>query len=65
MSEQTKKAEQKEQEAKASALRERDLDEVAGGGTDVDEIDVVVKKRPYGSGGLSKKSPGGSGLSTA
>ena len=57
MSEQTKKVDQIEQDAKASELSEQDLDEVAGGGTDIDGIDVVVKKKG-GSGGIIRKDPG-------
>ena len=58
MSEQTKKVEQIEQEAKASELAEQDLDEVAGGGTDIGDIDIVIRKKPSGSGGIIKKAPG-------
>ena len=50
MSEETEKVEKIEQEAKAAELLEQDLDEVSGGGTDVDGIDIIVKKKPSGSG---------------
>ena len=59
MSEQTKKVDQIEQEAKASKLSEQDLDEVAGGGTTIDGIDIVVKKKPAQKTiGIIKNAPG-------
>ena len=58
MSEQTNKVEQIEQEAKASELAEQNLDEVAGGGSEIGDIDVIIKKKPSGSGGIIKKAPG-------
>jgi hypothetical protein len=50
MSEETKKVEQTEQEAKAAEVSEQDLDSVSGGGSEIGDIDVVVKKKPSGSG---------------
>ena len=53
MSEESKKTEQSKQEAKAAELVEQDLDGVAGGGAEIGDIDVVVKKKPSGSGHIS------------
>jgi hypothetical protein len=50
MSEETKKVEQAEQEANAAELSERDLDSVAGGGSEnIGGIDIIVKKKPSGN----------------
>ena len=48
MSEQTKKAGPDEQEAKAPALPEQDLDNVAGGGVGdpIDDIGIGLGKKP-------------------
>jgi hypothetical protein len=48
MSEETKKIEKNEQEAKASELSEQDLDKVAGGANDpISGVSVGIgKKRP-------------------
>ena len=48
MSEETTMIEQIEQEAKASELSERELDNVAGGAADdVRGIDIIVKKKTH------------------
>ena len=48
MSEESKKVEQPEQEAKASELSEQELDNVAGGASNaVKGIDIIVKKKTY------------------
>ena len=53
MSEQSKKVEQSEQEAKTAELIEQDLDNVAGGGINdpIVGVSVGIGKKPNGSKG--------------